>query len=142
MRFSCRHVWRAEEEVVSFTAVTSNRFDAIMSSWREAFMRRTLIVLAVLVPVAWAAAAQVPGQRVAGPEVPPDYGIPPNAPEQKPAFAGQTDAPESRSPVAVDVATVAEGLVTPSRATVARTTPRWHAGSSSTARPRASTTCR
>jgi glucose/arabinose dehydrogenase len=45
--------------------------------------------------------------------VAPDYGIPPNAPSQKPAFAGQTDAPESKSTVALDVTTVAEGLVSP-----------------------------
>ena len=76
-------------------------------------MKRNLIVLAALVLVAWVVAAQVPGQRVAGPEVAPDYGVPPNAPDQKPAFAGQTDAPESKSTVAIDVTTVAEGLVSP-----------------------------
>ncbi|MDP2322181.1 MAG: PQQ-dependent sugar dehydrogenase [Acidobacteriota bacterium] len=38
---------------------------------------------------------------------------PANNPEQKPAFAGQTDAPESKSGVAFDVVTVAEGLVNP-----------------------------
>jgi glucose/arabinose dehydrogenase len=37
----------------------------------------------------------------------------PNAPDQKPAFAGQTDAPERTSNVAFDVVTVAEGLVNP-----------------------------
>jgi glucose/arabinose dehydrogenase len=76
-------------------------------------MRRNLIILSALAIVAWAVSAQVPGQRVTGPEVAPDYGIPPNAPDQKPAFAGQTDAPESKSPVAVDVVAVAEGLVSP-----------------------------
>jgi glucose/arabinose dehydrogenase len=76
-------------------------------------MRRNLIILAAIVLVAWAVAAQVPGQRVTGPEVPPDYGVPPNAPDQKPAFAGQTDAPEGKSTVALDVVTVAEGLVSP-----------------------------
>ncbi len=35
---------------------------------------------------------------------------PPNNPEQKPASAGQTDAPEMKSNVAFDVVTVAEGL--------------------------------
>jgi aldose sugar dehydrogenase len=76
-------------------------------------MRRNLIILAALVLVAYGAAAQIPGQQVQGPEVAPNYGIPPNAPNQKPAFAGQTDAPEARTSVALDVTTVAEGLVTP-----------------------------
>jgi glucose/arabinose dehydrogenase len=38
---------------------------------------------------------------------------PANAPRQKPAFASQTDAPEHRTSVAVDVVTVAEGLQNP-----------------------------
>lgn len=38
---------------------------------------------------------------------------PPSAPDQKPAFAGQTDAPERKANVAFDVVTVAEGLVNP-----------------------------
>lgn len=38
---------------------------------------------------------------------------PPNAPTQKPAFGGQTRAPESKSNVAFDVVTVAEGLAAP-----------------------------
>ena len=38
---------------------------------------------------------------------------PPNAPDQKPAFAGQTRAPERKANVAFDVVTVAEGLVSP-----------------------------
>jgi glucose/arabinose dehydrogenase len=38
---------------------------------------------------------------------------PANAPNQKPAFAGQTDAPERRTNVAVDVVTVAGGLEHP-----------------------------
>ena len=38
---------------------------------------------------------------------------PPNAPDQKPAFTGQTDAPERKSNVAFEVMTVAEGLVSP-----------------------------
>jgi len=38
---------------------------------------------------------------------------PANNPEQKPAAAGQTDAPETKSTVAFDVVTVAEGLVNP-----------------------------
>lgn len=38
---------------------------------------------------------------------------PPNAPNQKPAFEGQTRAPESKSNVAFDVVKVAEGLAAP-----------------------------
>ena len=38
---------------------------------------------------------------------------PANNPEQKPALAGQTDAPENKGPVAFDVVTVAEGLQNP-----------------------------
>ena len=38
---------------------------------------------------------------------------PPNNPAQKPAFAGQTRAPERKSNVAFDVVTVAEGLQNP-----------------------------
>jgi len=38
---------------------------------------------------------------------------PPNAPEQKPAFAGQTRAPERLTNVAFDVVTVADGLAAP-----------------------------
>jgi glucose/arabinose dehydrogenase len=38
---------------------------------------------------------------------------PPNAPDQKPAVAGQTRAPEQKSNVAFDVVTVSEGLVSP-----------------------------
>ncbi len=38
---------------------------------------------------------------------------PANNPEQKPAGAGQTDAPENKGPVAFDVVTVAEGLQNP-----------------------------
>jgi glucose/arabinose dehydrogenase len=38
---------------------------------------------------------------------------PPNGVDQKPAFPGQTDAPERKSGVAFDVTTVAEGLVNP-----------------------------
>jgi glucose/arabinose dehydrogenase len=38
---------------------------------------------------------------------------PPNGADQKPAFAGQTDAPEKKSNVAFDVVTVAQGLENP-----------------------------
>ena len=77
-------------------------------------MKRYLIVLAAVTAVAYGIAAQgPPGQQVKGPEVHPDYGVPPNAPDQKPAFAGQTDAPEARTKTPVEVVTVAEGLVSP-----------------------------
>ena len=73
-------------------------------------------------------AAQQPGRAAAGPARrrgrrgggPPGGGPengmntrPPNAPEQKPAFAGQTRAPEQKLNVAFDVVTVTEGLVNP-----------------------------
>ena len=38
---------------------------------------------------------------------------PANAPDQKPAFAGQTDAPERLTNVAFEVVTVAQGLEAP-----------------------------
>ena len=74
-------------------------------------MRRYLILFAVIVAAACSADAQVPGQAVTGPAVHPDYGIPPNAPNQKPAFAGQTDAPEAKSTVAFDVVPVIDGAL-------------------------------
>ena len=46
----------------------------------------------------------------------PEVGLntrPANAPNQKPAVAGQTRAPERKANVAFDVVTVAEGLVSP-----------------------------
>jgi len=74
-------------------------------------MRRHLILFAILVVAACGADAQVPGQAVTGPQVHPDYGVPPNAPTQKPAFAGQTDAPEAKSNVAFDVVPVVDGAL-------------------------------
>jgi glucose/arabinose dehydrogenase len=79
-------------------------------------MKRYLMISAAVAVAAWAGATaqfQVPGQQVKGAEVHPDYGVPPNAPGQKPAFAGQTDAPEARTKMALEVTTVAEGLATP-----------------------------
>ena len=75
-------------------------------------MRRHLILFAILAVAACSADAQVPGQAVTGPQVHPDYGVPPNAPNQKPAFAGQTDAPEAKSTVAFDVVPVIDGALT------------------------------
>ena len=79
-------------------------------------MKRHFVIAAAVAVAGLGAAAvlaQVPGQAVKGPEVHPDYGIPPNAPSQKPAFAGQTDAPEAKTKTTLAVTTVAEGLVTP-----------------------------
>jgi glucose/arabinose dehydrogenase len=79
-------------------------------------MKRHFVIAALFAVAALTTAAaqfRVPGQDVKGPEVHPDYGIPPNAPSQKPAFAGQTDAPEAKTKAALQVTTVAEGLVTP-----------------------------
>ena len=53
-------------------------------------------------------AQQQPGGTVAGVD-----SRPPNDPAQKPAFAGQTRAPEQKLNVAFDVVTVAEGLQNP-----------------------------
>jgi glucose/arabinose dehydrogenase len=53
-----------------------------------------------------ATTAQVAGAQGADPR-------PANNPEQKPAFAGQTDAPEQKLNVLFDVVTVAEGLQNP-----------------------------
>jgi aldose sugar dehydrogenase len=64
------------------------------------------------------AAGAPPGGRRGGgpPGGGPEDGLntrPPNAPTQKPAFAGQTRAPEQKLNVAFDVVTVAEGLQNP-----------------------------
>ena len=60
-------------------------------------------------------AVQAPASAPATPQAP-AAGVdprPPNATGQTPAFPGQTRAPESKSTVAFDVVTVAEGLETP-----------------------------
>ena len=67
---------------------------------------RTAIIVAAFALVAAAA----PG--TAGAQTPVDP-RPANATEQKPAVAGQTDAPENKSNVAFDVVTVVEGLQNP-----------------------------
>ncbi|HLG59792.1 MAG TPA: PQQ-dependent sugar dehydrogenase [Vicinamibacterales bacterium] len=64
------------------------------------------------------AAAGAPGGRRGGgpPGGGPETGLntrPPNAPDQKPAVAGQNRAPEQKLNVAFDVVTVTEGLVNP-----------------------------
>lgn len=68
-------------------------------------MNFTWIAVCFAVLASGAAAAQQAGTPV-------DQ-RPPNDPSQKPAFAGQTDAPERLSKVAFAVVTVAEGLVNP-----------------------------
>ena len=67
-------------------------------------MRIELIAAAVILAVA--GAANIAAAQGVDPR-------PPNNPEQKPALAGQTDAPEMKSNVAFDVVTVAEGLQNP-----------------------------
>jgi aldose sugar dehydrogenase len=59
-----------------------------------------------------AACAMLAAAQVAAAQTPADP-RPANNPGQKPAFAGQTDAPEQKLGVAFDVVTVAEGLQNP-----------------------------
>jgi glucose/arabinose dehydrogenase len=77
----------------------------------------TRTVLATFLAVALAAALEV-AARQGGPPPGggPENGInvrPPNDPRQKPAFSGQTRAPEQKLNVAFDVVTVSAGLVNP-----------------------------
>ena len=65
-------------------------------------MKLKLCVAALATLLAQAAFAQTPADP-----------RPANNPEQKPAFAGQTDAPEQKLGVAFDVVTVAEGFQNP-----------------------------
>jgi aldose sugar dehydrogenase len=69
-------------------------------------------------PAGQAPAGPPPGARRGGgpPGGGPENGLnqrPPNAPDQKPAFAGQNRAPEQKLNVAFDVVTVTEGLANP-----------------------------
>jgi glucose/arabinose dehydrogenase len=64
--------------------------------------------IAIALSICTIASAQTPSAPQGG--VDPH---PPNAPNQKPAFAGQTRAPERKSGVAFDVVTVAAGLQNP-----------------------------
>lgn len=66
-------------------------------------MRFSLVMVSVAAVAAVASAQQQSGVSQ----------DPPNAPTQKPAFDGQTRAPERLTNVAFDVVTVAEGLVSP-----------------------------
>ncbi len=63
-------------------------------------------IVAAAVVVAWAVVPSMASAQAADPR-------PANNPEQKPAFAGQTDAPEQKLGVSFDVVTVAEGLQNP-----------------------------
>jgi glucose/arabinose dehydrogenase len=68
---------------------------------------RAHVALALL--LAAGAAYQLNAQQASGGADP----APPNAPNQKPAFAGQTRAPERKTNVAFEVSTFAEGLYKP-----------------------------
>lgn len=66
-------------------------------------MRSVIVLVSVAAVAAVASAQQQAGVQVQ----------PPNAPNQKPAFAGQTRAPERKANVAFEVVTVAQGLTAP-----------------------------
>ncbi|MBA4013314.1 MAG: glucose dehydrogenase [Phenylobacterium sp.] len=74
-------------------------------------MRRLLLTTAIAGLVA--ACGGTEGQAQSNATGAPVASKPANAPDQKPAFAGQTRAPEVKSNVAVQVTTVAEGLEMP-----------------------------
>jgi glucose/arabinose dehydrogenase len=78
-------------------------------------MRNTLVarLLALALTTGVAAAMALIDVPAASAQQAPADPSPANAPNQKPAFAGQTDAPARASNVAFDVVTVAEGLVHP-----------------------------
>ena len=84
-------------------------------------MKRTVLVAALALVVGstlYLAAQQgpPPAGRGGPPGGGPENGLnvrPPNAPAQKPAFAGQTRAPEQKLGVAFNVVTVTEGLANP-----------------------------
>ena len=69
-------------------------------------MKLKVCVMAAIVTIAATAAASARQAPQADPR-------PANNPEQKPAFAGQTDAPEQKLGVAFEVVTVVEGLQNP-----------------------------
>ena len=82
-----------------------------------AFALGSTLYVAAQQPGAPPAGAPAGGPRGGGPPGGgPENGLnvrPPNAPEQKPAFSGQTRAPEQKLGVAFNVVTVTEGLVNP-----------------------------
>ena len=73
-------------------------------------MHRVLITTALATLLAACGGSNGQAQSNAGAPV---ASKPANAPDQKPAFAGQTRAPEVKSNVALQVTTVAEGLEMP-----------------------------
>ena len=74
----------------------------MISDFRSVIAEGRLFAVGAMLAVAQVAAAQTPADP-----------RPANNPAQKPAFAGQTDAPEQKLGVAFDVVTVAEGLQNP-----------------------------
>jgi len=72
-------------------------------------MRLAHLALAVLALSACGPAGEAQVQALAGAQPPVETG-PPNAPDQKPAFPGQTRAPETKANVAYKVETLAKGL--------------------------------
>ncbi len=82
-------------------------------------MQKTRVIAACALVLTAALAGQAAGQRGRGfgpPGGGPEEGMntrPANAPDQKPAFAGQYRAPERKANVAFDVVTVAQGLENP-----------------------------
>src|SRR5262245_26883274 len=91
----------------------------------DLMMKRTVLVAAVAIVLGstlYLASQQgpppagPPAGRGGPPGGGPENGLnqrPPNAPDQKPAFAGQTRAPEQKLGVAFNVVTVTEGLANP-----------------------------
>lgn len=74
-------------------------------------MRRLLLTTALAALVT--ACGGTDGQAQSGSAAAPVASKPANAPDQKPAFAGQTRAPEMKSNIALQVTTVAAGLEMP-----------------------------
>ncbi|MGH9218362.1 MAG: PQQ-dependent sugar dehydrogenase, partial [Vicinamibacterales bacterium] len=76
-------------------------------------MRISSAAAAAIIAVALPAGAYAPAFAEASAGQAPVDPRPANNPEQKPAMAGQTDAPEKKAGVAFDVVTVVEGLQNP-----------------------------
>ncbi len=86
----------------------AERFDDRMSA-EESFVRTiSTLAVAFTILICGNSAAQTSNTPQGGADP-----RPPNAPNQTPAFPGQTRAPERKSNVAFDVVTVAEGLQNP-----------------------------
>lgn len=76
-------------------------------------MRRSLAAASIIAIAACAAPSGEAAAPAAAAGAPPVATAPPNAPEQKPAFPGQTRAPERLSGVKLKAQTVATGLANP-----------------------------